>query len=85
MPISEWIGLVAGIISIIALIPQLKETYKNPQAQGLSLSMCILNFSGMVLWTLYGVLAHAPSVIIVNASMLLLWGGLCVLRLFKKK
>ncbi|MDR0662300.1 MAG: hypothetical protein LBF76_02860 [Holosporales bacterium] len=85
MPSSEWVGLVAGLISIIALIPQLRETYRNPQAQGLSLSMCLLNFSSMILWTLYGVLADALSVIIVNTSMLLLWGGLCVLRLFKKK
>jgi uncharacterized protein with PQ loop repeat len=85
MPISEWVGLVAGLVSIVALFPQLRETYRDPQAKGLSSGMCILNFSSMILWTLYGVLAEAPSVVVVNATMLLLWGGLCVLRLFSRK
>ncbi|MDR2417129.1 MAG: hypothetical protein LBD15_03135 [Holosporales bacterium] len=85
MPISEWVGLVAGLVSIVALFPQLRETYRDPQAKGLSFGMCILNFSGMLLWTFYGVLAEAPSVFIVNATMLLLWGGLCILRMFGKK
>jgi MtN3 and saliva related transmembrane protein len=85
MPISEWVGFVAGAISIVALFPQLRETYKAPQATGLSFTMCALNFSGMVLWALYGILTHAPAVVIVNTTMLLLWGGLCVLKMCGRK
>ncbi|MDR0407074.1 MAG: hypothetical protein LBH38_03285 [Holosporales bacterium] len=77
----EWIGLIAGALSNIAFLPQLYETYHNPQAKGLALGMCLLNFISFFLWMLYGAFISSLPVFLTNVIGVILCGVLCFLKL----
>ncbi|MDR1266876.1 MAG: hypothetical protein LBJ70_00605 [Holosporales bacterium] len=79
MDIGEWIGTFAGILSIVAFFPQIRETYKNPEEAGLSIGMCLINFVSLFLWSWYAILLNSISMLVTEVIMLLCCGALCVL------
>ena len=60
------VGLIAGVLTPIAFLPQLVKTWKSKSADDVSLLMFILFISGVILWCVYGILIHANPVIIAN-------------------
>lgn len=65
--INEAIGFGAAVLTTIAFLPQVYKTWKTKDVSSLSLPMLILFFIGIVLWLIYGVLLHSPSMIFANA------------------
>ena len=55
-PIFEIIGLSAAFLTTSAFIPQVYKIYKEKNADGISLTMYIILFIGVLLWLLYGIL-----------------------------
>ena len=63
----EIIGLVAAVLTTISFLPQVFKTYKTKDTSGLSLTMYIVFFIGVILWTVYGIYINSLSVILANS------------------
>ena len=71
----EVLGLTAGFLVSLGLVPQILRVRKLRDAREISLPFNLLSLGGTVLWLTYGLLLGLPSVI--------LWNGVnCVLYLF---
>jgi len=63
----EIIGLVAAVLTTASFLPQVFKTYKTKDTSGLSLSMFIVFFIGVVLWSIYGFYMKSLSIILANS------------------
>ena len=79
--IPELIGACAGSCTTISLVPQLVRIYRRKSAADLSLAMFLVFGAGIVLWLVYGVVVHSPSVIGANAASLALCVGILALSI----
>ena len=66
-PFYESIGIIAAILTTSAFIPQVYKIYKEKKAQGVSLTMYLIMFVGVLLWLVYGVLIGSIAIIIANS------------------
>ncbi len=64
------IGLAAGTCTTLSFLPQLIKTIRIKETKDLSLSMYIILATGMLLWTIYGILISAFPVVLANALSL---------------
>ncbi len=62
----EIVGLVAGVLTTIAYLPQVRKTWKTKSVKELSLSMYIVMLVGVLLWLSYGILIQSISMILAN-------------------
>lgn len=65
--LHEIIGLVAAVLTTASFLPQVFKTYKTKDTSGLSLTMYIVFFIGVVLWSIYGIYINSLSVILANS------------------
>nr|WP_198342541.1 SemiSWEET transporter [Polaribacter sp. SA4-12] len=61
------IGLVAAVLTTASFLPQVFKTYKTKDTSGLSLTMYIVFFIGVVLWSVYGIYINSLSIILANS------------------
>ena len=66
----EAIGLLAGVLGIIAWIPQIREVWVNKRHEGISLATFSVVTIALGLWLLYGILIKSVSMIIANIMTL---------------
>lgn len=64
------IGLAAGTCTTLSFLPQLIKTIRIKETKDLSLSMYIVLATGMLLWTIYGIMISAFPVVLANAVSL---------------
>ena len=62
----EIIGLIAGVFTTGAAIPQIIRTYKIKEVKDISLLYYVLIVAGCVLWLAYGVLTKSFALIFWN-------------------
>jgi MtN3 and saliva related transmembrane protein len=74
------IGLAAGTCTTISFLPQVIKTFKTKETKDLSLSMYIVLVTGMLLWTIYGILIKDFPVILANSISLLLATTVLILK-----
>lgn len=67
----ESIGIVAGILGILAWIPQLREVWIEGLHEGISLPTFWLVSTALVLWLVYGALIGSASLIAANLAALI--------------
>ena len=63
----EILGAVAGFCTTFAFVPQIWKIHRQG-GRDLSYGMLVFYLLGVLLWLAYGVLLHAPSVILANAA-----------------
>ena len=80
-PVFEVIGLSAAFLTTSAFIPQVYKIYKEKNADGISLTMYIIMFTGVILWFVYGVLIGSLSIIIANGVTALLQLSIIIFKL----
>ena len=80
-PVFEVIGLSAAFLTTSAFIPQVYKIYKEKNANGISLTMYIILFTGVILWFVYGVLIGSLSIIIANGVTALLQLSIIIFKL----
>ena len=69
----EIIGIVAGILTTIAHIPQCYTLYKSINLNhDVSIWTYIILFIGLILWLIYGYNLRLPSVILANCISIIL-------------
>ena len=71
-PLFEIVGLSAAFLTTSAFIPQVYKIYKEKNADGISLTMYIILFIGVILWFVYGILIGSLSIITVSYTHLTL-------------
>ncbi|WNJ20791.1 SemiSWEET transporter [Pontibacter sp. G13] len=71
----DWIqvmGIVAGICTTAAFLPQVIKTWKTKSAEDLSLGMFLLFVIGILLWLSYGIILEDIPLILANSLTLIL-------------
>jgi len=66
------IGIGAGILTSISMLPQLIKTFKEKKAEDISLVMIILLLCGIGSWIWYGFLKSDMPIIVTNCFSFLL-------------
>lgn len=62
----ELVGMFAAVLTTAAFVPQVFKIWKSKVSDGISLSMYLSMFIGVVTWCVYGYLIGSPSVMIAN-------------------
>ena len=70
----EGIGLIAGLLGVIAWIPQLQKVWIQTLHEGISIPTILIICIALVLWTVYGILVDSFAIIVANLA-----AGGCVL------
>ena len=71
----DLIGYLAAILTTTAFVPQAYKIWKSKSAQGVSLTMYLIMFTGVSLWGIYGFLIQSYPMILANfitASLLIM-------------
>ena len=61
---GKYIGLIAGVLTTGAFIPQVFKVYRTKSAKGLSLATLVIFFIGQILWFVHGMQIKDASIII---------------------
>ncbi|MFQ3341164.1 MAG: MtN3 and saliva related transmembrane protein [Flavobacteriaceae bacterium] len=62
----EIIGLIAAVLTTSSFLPQVYKIWKLKSADGVSLSMYLFMFTGVMIWFVYGILIDSVAVISAN-------------------
>jgi len=65
-----WIGLIAGLLTSVAAIPQVVKTWRSRHARDLSIWQPLLLSAGIALWLIYGMLIADTPLILANITPL---------------
>jgi MtN3 and saliva related transmembrane protein len=64
---ATWLGLFAGFMTSIAVIPQVVRTWRRKQAVDLSVWQPLILIAGLVLWLFYGIAIGDTPLIVANS------------------
>lgn len=75
------LGLIAGVLTTIAYLPQLIKTWQTKSAHDLSWSMLIVLCTGIILWLVYGFYIQNIPIIAANIVTFLFASMILVLKI----
>ncbi len=86
MEVENLIGIVAGVFTTIAIIPQIIKSWRTKKVLDVSPIMFIILILGVGLWTVYGILKNDIPIIATNGlSFVLNISMLVLMFVFKSK
>ena len=68
----ELIGFLAAILTTVAFVPQVYKVWQTKSVSGMSLTMYLIFFCGVLLWLVYGLIINSLPMIIGNAVTIVL-------------
>jgi MtN3 and saliva related transmembrane protein len=77
----EWLGVVAGILTTIAFVPQVLRMHRTRSARDFSAPMLLLFNAGIALWLAYGLLIGSHGLVLANGVTLLLSAYILAMKL----
>lgn len=80
MTTENIVGILAGVLTGIASIPQLVKVIKEKDGEKISPAMLLVLIGGLVSWVIYGVMKEDWPVIITNAFSALVNTSIVILR-----
>lgn len=84
MDYTEALGLLAAFLTTIANIPQAVKVIRTRSTKSLSAPTYALLFTGLSLWTVYGIIRNDLPVILGNAVAAVLCGTILGIKLWYK-
>ncbi len=81
----ELVGIIAAILTTSSFVPQVYKTWKSKNVDGISLTMFLALFIGILFWLIYGILIGSFSIILANIVSGLLVGALVLFRIIYNK
>lgn len=78
-------GIIAAILTTSGFIPQLYKTIKTKNVDGVSLSMFLVLFIGILFWLAYGYLINSIAIKLANIFSGIIVFSLIILRIMYKK
>lgn len=82
---TDVLGLVAGICTTAAVIPQIKKAWKTKKVEDVSPGMFSILIIGVFLWIIYGITQNDLPIIAANGVSLGLNGVMLYLMIRYKK
>ena len=79
--LAPYVGLLAGLLTSGAAIPQVIQTYRTKHARDLSMWQLILLNFGMLLWLIYGISLNDLPLILANIFSIVCYTGLIAMKL----
>jgi MtN3 and saliva related transmembrane protein len=74
------LSIVAGICSSMSFLPQVIKTYKDKEAEDISMSMYAIVIIGLSLWTIIGIIYQNMAMVFFNGLAV----SLCVVEISLK-
>ena len=74
------IGIAAGVLTAVSMMPQIVKTIKTKNAEHVSVMMLIILIGGVILWIVYGFLKKDVPIICTNSFSLLVNFTMLLLR-----
>jgi MtN3 and saliva related transmembrane protein len=84
MNFTSIVGLVAGLLTTGAFLPQIIKTVRTRDTKSISLSMYIVYVIGVLIWFAYGVMLGEIAIIITNIFSLIFGMTMLVMKIFFK-
>lgn len=78
---TDVLGLVAGICTMAAVIPQIKKAWETKKVEDVSPGMFIVLIVGVFLWVIYGITQNDLPIIATNGVSLALNGFMLYLMI----
>lgn len=69
---TEILGLVAGLCTTVAVVPQIRKAWKTKQVKDVSPGMFGILVTGIFLWVIYGIIQNDLPIIATNGTALAL-------------
>lgn len=66
MTFYDILGMLAATLTTVSFLPQVYKTWKTKATEGLSLTMYLIFFVGIVLWLIYGIHLKSLPMILAN-------------------
>ena len=79
------LGIAAGILTSISMVPQLIKVLKEKNVEDISWIMLLVLISGLSLWIWYGIMKNELPIILSNAFAVLMNISLLVCYIIYKK
>ncbi|PQA96778.1 hypothetical protein B0A69_01525 [Chryseobacterium shigense] len=79
------LGIIAGVLTSISMIPQLIKVIRDKNVDDISLVMLIVLISGLSLWVWYGCMKNELPIILSNAFAVLVNISLLVSYMIYRK
>lgn len=67
---EDILGLVAGLCTTVAVIPQIKKAWKTKKVKDVSPGMFMILVTGVALWVVYGIIKKDLPIIATNGVSL---------------
>jgi len=80
LPPAEYLGIVAGLFTTFAVVPQIMRVYKLKSAREISLIFTSAMLGGVVIWLAYGIVLDLMPLIIWNSIGAVLNGWLLLAK-----
>jgi MtN3 and saliva related transmembrane protein len=80
-----YLGLLAGTVTSISVIPQIVKAYKSRHVRDISIWQPVLLNLGMCLWLSYGIIIGDIPLILANIFSIICNTMLIVMKLFFKE
>ena len=74
------IGLLAGTLSIVAILPQVWKTYTTKHSKDLSMKWLVITIGSQLLWFTYGMLSNVLPVILTSSSTCVMTSSLIIMK-----
>lgn len=81
---TTWIGIFAGTLTAISLLPQLIKILREKKPGDFSILMFLILLAGLALWIWYGILKKDWPIIITNCTSMLINIGILSSNLWYK-
>ena len=74
------IGLLAGTLSIVAILPQVWKTYITKHSKDLSMKWLVITIGSQLLWFTYGMLSNILPVILTSSLTCVMTSSLIIMK-----
>ena len=81
MDLITVLGLVAGLLTTVSLVPQALKIWRTKSAKDVSLRMFAAFSLGVALWLAYGILKKEVPIIVWNSASLALASAILAMKL----
>lgn len=80
----EIIGIIAAVLTTFGFVPQVIKSYKTKNVEGISLTMYLVMFLGLLFWLAYGFLIDSFAIKLANIVSGIIVFTLIILRIIYK-
>ncbi|MFZ1415743.1 MAG: SemiSWEET transporter [Defluviicoccus sp.] len=84
IPLTEVIGIIAGLCSTSSFVPQVIKAWREGETEAISGRMYIITVTAFSLWIAYGLMIDSLPIIVFNITSLVLSGTILLMKLRRR-